>query len=338
MRKNVKRIIIWILISLVAQVSVLFYAENFIFTDAASKAKFKKVEEKKEKIADIAINIPEDAKYVSMSYNGKYLSYLQDNVMTIITTMDGTKKTLECEGKEPYYKWLNDRNRMIIGEQKGGGNIALSYYDVSRDEKEKYNEISTGDSKAKLTDIEASTLTQVTYAKITFSQTRSSIYRIGINNDLTRMRLKTSRIGDYITLNREDILLYQDSINGTLYLNEGKTLSVKGQSGKSTILGIDSEDNIYIGYGNDEKVKTIYCGNIKENTASWKKYDLEELTSPKYINISKDGDVFVNDNLKGKIINLKNNNAVTYEGTFLDFYKNAAATINEGKLKHVELK
>ena len=48
MRKNVKRIIIWILISLVAQVSVLFYAENFIFTDAASKAKFKKVEEKKE--------------------------------------------------------------------------------------------------------------------------------------------------------------------------------------------------------------------------------------------------------------------------------------------------
>ena len=43
MRKNVKRIIIWILISLVAQVSVLFYAENFIFTDAASKAKFKKV-------------------------------------------------------------------------------------------------------------------------------------------------------------------------------------------------------------------------------------------------------------------------------------------------------
>ena len=113
---------------------------------------------------------------------------------------------------------------------------------------------------------------------------------------------------------------------------------MKGQSGKSTILGIDSEDNIYIGYGNDEKVKTIYCGNIKENTASWKKYDLEELTSPKYINISKDGDVFVNDNLKGKIINLKNNNAVTYEGTFLDFYKNAAATINEGKLKHVELK
>ena len=338
MRKNVKRIIIWILISLVAQVSVLFYAEKFIFTDAVSKTKFKKVEEKEEKIADIAVDIPQDAKNVNMSFNGKYLSYIQDNIITIITTADGTKKTLECEGKEPYYKWLSDRNRMIIGEQKGGGKIALSYYDVARDEKEKYNEISTGDSKAKLTEIEASTLTQVTYAKITFSQTRSSIYRIGINNDLNKMKLKTSRIGNYTTLNREDILLYQDSINGTLYSNKGQNLNVKGQSGKPSLLGIDSEDNIYIGYGNDEKVKTIYYGTIQSDTASWKKYDLGELTAPKDINISKDGDVFVNDNLKGEIVNLKDKSAVTYEGTFLDFYKNAVATINEGRLKHVDLK
>ena len=80
MRKNVKRIIIWILISLVAQVSVLFYAENFIFTDAASKAKFKKVEEKKEKIADIAINIPEDAKYVSMSYYNNHYGWYEEDI------------------------------------------------------------------------------------------------------------------------------------------------------------------------------------------------------------------------------------------------------------------
>lgn len=92
MRKNVKRIIIWILISLVAQVSVLFYAEKFIFTDAVSKTKFKKVEEKEEKIADIAVDIPQDAKNVNMSFNGKYLSYIQDNIITIITTADGTKK------------------------------------------------------------------------------------------------------------------------------------------------------------------------------------------------------------------------------------------------------
>lgn len=338
MRKRTKRIVIWILISLIAQVSVLFYAENFIFTDSASNTKFKKVEETEEKIEDIEVNIPQDAENISISYNGKYLSYIQEDIITIITTTDGTKKTIECEGSNPYYKWLNDRNRMIIGEQDGGGNILLSYYDVSKDEKEKYNEISTGNSKAKLTDIEASTLTQVTYAKVTFSQTRSSIYRIGINNDLTKMKLKSSRIGYYKTLNREDILLYQDDANGILYSNEGNTLSVKGQLGKPSILGIDSEDNIYIGYGTDEKVNIIYCGNIKTNTASWQKYDLGELMSPKDINVSKDGDIYVNDNLKGKIINLKDNSETTYKGTFLDFYNDAAATINEGNLKHIKLK
>lgn len=338
MKKNFKRIIVWILISLLAQVSVLFYAENVLFADASDKVEMKKLEKVQDKKEEIAIDIPSEAKEVKVSFNGKYISYIKDSQIHIVSTNDGSTKTVKCDGSDPYYMWLSDRNRMIIGEKESGsGTIKLFYYDGNRDEKEHYNDISTGDSKAKITDIQASTLTQVTYVKVSFSQTRSTLYRIGINNDLTKPKLKTSRIGDYYTLNREDVLIYKDTVSNNIYSTKNQALNIKG-AGFTHILGVDSEDTIYIADGDENKAKTIYYGTIDTPIVSWKKEELKGPTNFKDIYISNKGGLYVNDNLRGAIMNIKDGTEVSYEGKFLSFYEGAVASIKDGKLKHTELK
>ena len=118
--KWMKRIIIWIVVSLSVQSLVFFYVDNyFLATD--SKIVAKKVDEDKtEKIKNIDITVPANVRNILVSYDAKYLSYYENEKLKIVNCKDGSIKNIaENEGsKISFYEWLPDRNRMLLVEKK----------------------------------------------------------------------------------------------------------------------------------------------------------------------------------------------------------------------------
>ena len=118
--KWIKRISIWIVVSLSIQCLGLFYVDHyFLATD--SKVVTKKVDEdKSEKIKNIDITVPANAENILVSYDAKYLSYYENEKLKIVNCKDGKIKNIEVEegSKISFYEWLPDRNRMLLVEKK----------------------------------------------------------------------------------------------------------------------------------------------------------------------------------------------------------------------------
>ncbi|MEW8955882.1 hypothetical protein [Clostridium sp.] len=330
MKNKLKILSIWILIALIAQFVGLFYANNYLFSSNISGMKVKKVnvdDEKKEE-KKIEISVPKSAEDIKVSFDGKFLSYTENGNLKIINTNDGEEESIEFnEGS--YYQWLNDRNRMILGEKDKGGVINLSYYDVDKNNKEEIKKINTKDSTSKVTEIKASTLTQVIYVKTTTSSSRSSVYRINIMKELSKVPMKSNRIGNIEVINRKDDFIYEDTTSKNVYLNsKGKTL---GNPGEARLLKVDEEDVAYVAnMEGTDVVKSISYGPYSEG--NWKKVDIPKGTKYNDIYISNSGDMYVNDNLRGILKDVKNNKEISYSGRLLSLYEGGIATISDGKL------
>ncbi len=118
--KKFKRVAAWILVSLVLQSAVLLYLDKFYFV-TESNFKTKKIETPtaKPQKSDVQIKIPDSAKQVSISYDGKFAAYYEGDVLEVVNTVTGNKNqvSFDKDEKVSFYKWLPDINSMIIAEK-----------------------------------------------------------------------------------------------------------------------------------------------------------------------------------------------------------------------------
>lgn len=336
--KKIKKVIIWALLSLIVQFSGLFYANNYLFSTDGGKIVFKKIDENRKQAAkDIQVSVPQSASHINVSYDGKYVAFYEGEILDIVNTLTGEVKKVDFNQgiKVSYYKWLPDRNRMLIAEKpssKNGGNIKLSYYDVDKDEKVEIKDIAWTDSKSEVVDIKLSTLTNVIYIKVAHSGNRSSIYWLNIMMELKNVDTKGYIIGNMEVIPHEDKLVYEDLTYNRIYVtNMKEPLSFKN-SGKMTLLSIDEEDNIYLGEVLNNKINKIYYGTAKESTDKWKSIVLKEPVDAKDIYVSDEGTVYLNDNLKGIVVDMASGKETKYEGRFLQIFSDGVASISQGKL------
>ena len=116
--KLYKKIIAWAILSIILQIGGLFVLDNFVFKHS-SKFKSNKIDIEKQNTKDINVIIPNGAENVNISYNGKYLTYYENDTLYIEESKTGTKTEVKTEdnGEILYYKWLSDRDRLIIAEK-----------------------------------------------------------------------------------------------------------------------------------------------------------------------------------------------------------------------------
>ncbi|SUY63487.1 exported protein [Clostridium sporogenes] len=91
--KLAKRLIIWSIIPLTFELAGLFYVDKY-YLATKGQCEIEKVEEKQEKVVDenMQIPIPNEAKDIKLSYDGKYVSYKENNNINIINTTNGENK------------------------------------------------------------------------------------------------------------------------------------------------------------------------------------------------------------------------------------------------------
>ena len=78
---------------------------------------------------------------------------------------------------------------------------------------------------------------------------------------------------------------------------------------------------------------------MRENISyKWDRIALEKSVDKKDIFISREGKIYINDNLKGVVIELGSNTEIKYKGTFLQMYDGGIASISDGKLVETLLK
>lgn len=356
--KALKRIIIWILISLIMQVAVLYYVDNYLFASEGAggkivSTKVDKEKERKKKKADVSI--PEAADHVSVSYDGSYLSYYKDDELRIIDIYTGNEKKVDFENNEAvsFYKWAPDRNILLISTKKEyskSSKFLFYSYDAERDvnekleTKEQEDTAFVTDKTSEIMDLQLSPLTNMIYIKTALKGGRSSIYSINIMKRIDKVDTQVHFIGDIRIVPNDDRIAYESITKNNVYVT-GKTkpISINGVD-KLSLLGVDENDVIYVGElegdasNGSSRIKNIYYGTINDDTSTWKSVKLKDAVNKKDIYVSRDGKIYMNDNLKGVVTEIKTNKDTAYKGIFFQMYDGGVASISDGKLLETELK
>ncbi|WP_294402790.1 dipeptidyl-peptidase IV [uncultured Clostridium sp.] len=341
--KLYKKIIAWAILSIILQVGGLFILENFVFKHSSS-FKPNKIDVEKESTKDINASIPSGAQNVNISYNGKYLTYYENDTLYIEESKTGTKTEVKTEDKGDilYYKWLSDRDRLIIAEKvtKDGDEVIQLVTYSPKDSSISYvTDICDYSDDIEVKKITESTFTSVYYVDIYKGGLKSIVYRIDINNDKSKVSLQASVLGNMQVIPHVDRLVYEDEINNKFYVTSpNKQLSFNSNK-NLTLLGIDKNDVIYIGELNGEKISSIIYGKIDEDTSSWSTVTLEAVVNRNDIYFNNESEILINDNLKGAVKNLTTNDEVEYEGKLIAIKEDFIATTdNSGKLVYTSLK
>lgn len=336
--KKLKKMITWAALSLIVQFSGLLYANNYLFASNGNKIVSKKIEEnKKGSVKEIQVVVPQNADHINLSYDGKYVAFYEGEILDIVNTQNGEVKKIDFNKgtRISYYKWLPDRNRMLIAEKQAGTNggaLKLSYYDVDKEEKVEIKDIAWADSKSEVVDIKLSTLTNVIYIKVEHSGNRSSIYWLNIMHELKKIDTKGYMIGNMEVIPHEDKLVYEDLTYNKIQVTNMKEPLVFKDASKLVLLSIDEEDNIYLGQVQNNKVVKIFSGTAKQTADKWKSTALKEAYDSKDIYVSPSGSIFLNDNLRGIITNMVTGKETKYEGRFLQMFSEGVSSIGQGKL------
>lgn len=341
--KWMKRISIWIAVSLSLQFLGLFYVDHyFLATD--SKVVMKKVDENKsDKLKNIDITVPANVENILVSYDAKYLSYYENEKLNIVNCKDGSTKNIDVEEgtKISFYKWLPDRNRILLVEKKSydeSSNLVLYYYDVSKGEKVKVKDLAWGDTKSEVEDIQLSTLTGVTYVKVSNKGERSSIYRIDRMGNMTKINTIPNFVSNIALVRHEDKLVYEGLVYNSIYVtSHDEPLSIKGVE-KLTLIGADGDDNVYLGEIKDNLISKVYYGKTSENTSDWKVLDLQTPSEKKDLFVSSTGKVYENDALRGVIKEVISGTQTSYEGKLLQLYTKGIVSLVNNKVAFVPFK
>lgn len=335
--KIIKRIVIWSMLSLALQMSGFYYINKYYLSDETHITVSKLTKNTPtEKTAEVSV--PQGAENISASYNGKYVAYYDSGVLKVVDMSTGEINNVEFDNgvEVSYFKWLSDRNRMLIAEKhktSSGMSFELSYYDVDKDTKDSITELTWAGKNADVSDIEASPLTNMIFIKIALNDYQSSIYSLNIMGNKTKTTTVVSTIGNICIVPHVDKLYYEDSQNDRIYATGTKGKMVIGSSDKLALLSIDSSDNVYIGeLADDGTIKRIYYGQAGAATSTYGYMDLASPVMKEDICISTDGKVYLNDSFKGILTEFSTGKQYTYKGNFIQIYDGGIVSLSDNKV------
>ena len=320
------------MISLTIQISGLFYLNNNILTSNGTvKSQKIAVSSISNKASVSKANVPNNATTIHASYDASYISYCLNDELYVVNAITGKSVNVSSSNgvKISFYKWLPDRNRMLIAETENR-NLSLSYYDVTQSQKIKVSDILMISSTSKVKDIEVAPLTNVIYIKVKNGYKYYSIYWVNIMKSRKKIVTNSKYIGNIQVVPHEDRILYEDLTNNKVYATGlNHALSFIGST-KSCLLAIDNNDQIYIGnVDNNNNIDKIYFGTLN---GSWKSLPLNSPVSKSRLFVTTRGKVYINDKIKGTVTELQTKKETTYKGTFLQLYSDGIASLSDGNL------
>ena len=269
-----KKLIPWLLATIVLQLCIYLYLNNHLLTPSVAYTL---------KPADSSSVQSGVEQY--FSYDGSFRADVSKDAVKIYATgADSPAKEIDIGPTEwlTYFSWLQDRNIALAGISKPGklGTICtLEPLNMVTDSQSIVPTITGLSKDAEIADVAYSVNTNVIYIQVK-SGSVSTIYRTDANNMLTKVDNTPPVIGRIANLESEDALLYDSVDTGRVYLvdQKGKQWISPQDDSQYALIGTDQNDNIYIarlsgaqgtakttvGAGGDQLADMILVGNLNE--------------------------------------------------------------------------
>ncbi|AEE14684.1 hypothetical protein Thena_1057 [Thermodesulfobium narugense DSM 14796] len=270
-----KKILIWFVLPILVQFLILFYINNIFLT--SGNIDIKKINENSDLPKKIKVKFDYSANDLSASYDGKYVSFLNDGKIFILNSKNSDlQKIIDVDdGIVEYYTWLPDRDRILYFYKKNLGyeyEISLVAYDFNN-----FNYMEVGKIYVRkgedVKNVTLSTLTNMIYVNIVNRFGDSMLYRIDIMGQFVRVSLPFNRIIRMSELRHKDQIFIQSS-DGRIYLFKNMIGSLFLNRGYE-ILGIGADDTVYIGKVDNDNVTKVFVGKTDEPFHKWREINLE---------------------------------------------------------------
>lgn len=330
--RYLRRFLLFLGLAVVLQLSVLFYVDKFYLAEKkdSSNGANKQIN-KEDKLGKV--KVPSDAKNIQMSWDGRYVSYYENEELKVVDTdtLEISKMKFEDNTEVSIYKWVNDKNRIILGgKQKNKFKSIVSFAYLDLKEKDNYKAlgaITMPDNKSEIGEIECSSSEDEIYVKLNNVGNRNSVYKFNGKMSVEKLQLKSFSIGNIEVLKQQDKLLYEDSAMTKIYISDkAKPIDLK-KIGEARLLSVDKEDNIYVAEVDNNRVKRVYWGKQIDDFEKWSSKQIEGDIDIKDLKLTPEGKIYVNSNLRGSVIEVDSGKETFYKGNFLQLYTDGVASI-----------
>jgi hypothetical protein len=328
------------LITVAVLYGIFFYINKYLLNTDNLKFQSKKVEITNVS-KNVQVNIPAFAENIKVSYDGAYVAYETNKVLNMTDTRTGLNKEMNLNNEVSFYNWLPDRNRILLVEDLKVNNskvFRLDYYDVDREEMGNISEFNAFDSTAQIKDLRVSTITNSIYMKAENHKGRAKIYYLNIMKKLKKIKTKVNHIGNIAVVTNKSSMAYEDRMNGRIFVTNRKNPLVIDNVLIQSLLGMDNQDNVYIGETVGNKIVKIYSESLDASTIKWYPYELRAPVDKSDIYISNVGNIYINDALKNALFSVKSDEYINYPGELLQIIDNDIISINHGMLVMTKLK
>lgn len=316
--RKLRNLIVWIIISIIVQTSVLYYFDKYHFRNATDVTyKVQKAPEKKDKV--VSVSIPKDAKNITPSYTGKYAYYYSGNSIYVVNMANGKSNVLKFgEGIDidsVCVDWCSTNDSLVMLElNKDDLSFKMySYYpdadrkDENLDSNNQHKTYPLG--KNAILSMKQNNVTTLIYIKSAYSKNSEKKYISNLDTTMgiKPMNLPIKNIGDYYLFKAENKIVYEDEVDKKIYISkqdkdretvETQTVKIDGVDNYKLISVYDKY--AYIGKLVDGKISTIYYASIvSQNSEDSTNDNSSKNSSIKSSNISqkkgKQSDVFTAD-------------------------------------------
>ncbi|WP_428817847.1 dipeptidyl-peptidase IV [Clostridium butyricum] len=326
-----KKILLMFTIPLIFEICILYILNNFIFA-GSSEFKSVKIECNSDTVNEFHLQIPTMSEKVLVSYNSKYLVYTDNDNIYLGNINKNVTNKINANNDESilFYNWLDNRDILVIVEKvnKGGKEkLQLVTYNAENLQSKNVQTICNYKNGMEIKQITESILTGVYYINISINK-ENIIYRIDRNDKLTKVDIETNDIKSIEELQHMDRLVYQDSDTGNILLtNPSEKLKITSKN--NVLLGVDKNDNVYVGILNNERIESIIYGTTDTNTNNWTKVDIGNDLDSTNIKISRDGNVFIPIIGGHEVKNIINDKTYSYDGKLIQIHDNSIISIDE---------
>lgn len=357
--KIFKKLLVWSFIAAAIE-SILLFSLNKIYAQPLDSYKEVKSLPQKSKKTYNAIKVPTSAKNIRVSWDGKYISYCENEILKIVNTVDETSQNIDTDSNRTicYFKWLPDSNLLLLCEKDNSNKISFYRYDANKNSKTELIDFDTKPLRIELVkndtvdNVTYSTANHVMYIKVLHKNGKSEVYKVNIMSQLQKMKNFNKKIGNISMLHNETNLIYEDieeeeikNIDVTSVKDKkGKEKEVtkvssidNNENGEKVLLGTDDEDKIYLGIKESGKVSRILFGDLKTDADQWKNVKLTESTDRKNINITREGNLYIKNDNKKSIKNIVSNAETKYDGEFIQIQGKYIYIIADNKVNRVLL-
>ncbi len=332
--KASKRIMIWIIISLVLQCSVYLFLDKYYYAKEGNiKGTDITAEETNQKVVpNVLVN--SFATNITLSDDLEYTASMENGLVNVVDTNTGKARAnlkytsgVQCLT----YMWVPGTDIMDIVEKINSNTIKFFSYDADNEVKteitDTLNKKEISVRAGKSAELKMSVSTGVLYIKVSHTNTSSSMFRIDRNEELFTVNTLTSNIGNFAVASNDDQLAYEEPSFGKIRTN----YSAKRTIARPSIIGTDDSDNFYFGNGSTQS-NEIYYGKLADNTNSWKSLALGPMVDNTNIVVLQNGSVYTVDRQNSVVKDVKGNKTYNYQGTFLQIDNGNIIYSNGGKL------